>query len=361
MVNDDCLHFNGYKPCRPHKETGVHCETCTQYVPAGFRILILKVGLAGEVLRCTPLLRFLRQQYPQAEITWVTSFPEFVPAGWVNRIMRHSWETSLRVQAERFDLLLSLDKDFEVCALAGRVDAPDKRGFGLNRFGKIVPLDRRAERKWQTGIWDDVMKANTRHYPEEIFEICGYDWQGEAYILEGITATPRPPGGRRVVGLNTGASNVWLTRLWPEANWTALASRLTVANFDVLLLGGPLEDAKNRALAAATGARYAGVVPYRDFFSLIAGTDVVVTAVTMALHASLALERQVVLLNNIFNGHEFHLYGRGELVEPGLPCQACYKPRFDEKCPVANCMELITPERVFAAIERRLAAAEKMT
>ena len=80
LVRDDCVHFNGYKPCRPHKETQVHCDDCTRYQPARFRILVLKVGLAGEVLRCTPLLRRLRELHPDADITWVTAFPDFVPA-----------------------------------------------------------------------------------------------------------------------------------------------------------------------------------------------------------------------------------------------------------------------------------------
>lgn len=57
LVRDDCLHFNGYKPCQPHKDHGVHCEKCPYFKAIPARILILKVGLAGEVLRCTPLLR----------------------------------------------------------------------------------------------------------------------------------------------------------------------------------------------------------------------------------------------------------------------------------------------------------------
>ncbi|MBN9690129.1 MAG: glycosyltransferase family 9 protein [Verrucomicrobia bacterium] len=352
LVRDDCAQFNGYKPCRPHKETGVHCDVCPQYQPSTYRILILKVGLAGEVLRCTPLLRRLRELHPQADITWVTSFPDFVPGRWVNRLLKHSWETALRLQAEEFDLLLSLDKDFEVCALAGQIRAREKRGFGLNRFGKIIPLDPLAERKWLTGVWDDLMLANTRHYPAEIFEICGYEWRGETYILEGVPTPPRASSRRPLIGLNTGTSNVWLTRIWPEESWMRLARDLHQRGFEVLLLGGPLEHEKNQTMARQTGARYEGVVPFRKFFELVAETDVVVTGVTMAMHVAIALEKPVVLFNNIFNGHEFHLYGKGEILEPGLPCQGCYKPRFDSRCPVPNCMELITTDRVLSAIER---------
>jgi ADP-heptose:LPS heptosyltransferase len=355
MVHSDCIHFNGYKPCRPHKETGVHCSNCDRYSPSTFRILILKVGLAGEVLRCTPLLRKLRELYPQADITWVTSFPDFVPTRWVERLLKYSWETALRLQAEQFDLLLSLDKDFDVCALAQRIRTKERRGFGLNDYGKIVPLDARTNHKWSTGIWDNLMLANTKHYVQEIFEICGLEWAGETYILEDIT-TELPRGdGRKVIGLNTGTSAVWTTRIWHEEKWKNLTLALQTRGYRVLLLGGPLEDEKNRRLAAETGAEYRGVVPFRQFFTLVDGTDLVVTAVTMALHVAIALKRPVILFNNIFNRHEFHLYGRGEILEPGLPCHGCYKPRFDAKCPVTDCMDLVSVDRVLAAIETQLA------
>jgi heptosyltransferase-2 len=350
-VRDDCVHFSGYKPCKPHKEHGVHCEDCDYYQPAKFRILILKVGLAGEVLRCTPLLRRLRTLYPEADITWVTSFPEFVPSRWVNRLLPHGWQTSLRLQAEEFDLLLSLDKDFEVCALAGMIRAKEKRGFGLNRFGKIVPLDERAREKWLTGVFDDLMLANTKHYLREIFEICGLEWKGETYVLEDVEPAALRDASRPLVGLNTGTSNVWITRIWPDPYWQKLIAALQAHRCEVLLLGGPLEDEKNRRLAADTGARYEGVLPFRKFFGLVATTDVVVTAVTMAMHVAIALEKPVVLFNNIFNRHEFHLFGRGTILEPpGLTCLGCYKPKFDARCPVSNCMELIEPDAVLKQV-----------
>lgn len=315
------------------------------------RILILKVGLAGEVLRCTPLLRRLRLEYPDAEITWVTSFPDFVPSKWVHRVLRHSWDTVLRLQAEKFDLLLSLDKDPETCALASLLHVPEKRGFGLNSNGRIVPIDPRATHKWLTGVFDDCMLENRTHYVQEMFELCGFEYRGEHYILEELEPGIEPAQKPRI-GLNTGASNVWSTRLWPENHWQILARNLLEAGYDVLLLGGTLEDRKNRAIAEATGARYEGVVPYRRFFGLIDGCDVVVTGVTMGMHVAIARQKPVILLNNIFNRHEFHLFGRGTILEPeGLKCLGCYKPRFDSHCPVHECMGLIPSDRVFKAVE----------
>lgn len=289
--------------------------------------------------------------FPDAEITWVTAFPDFVPSKWVHRVLRHSWDTTLRLHAEKFDLLLSLDKDPETCALASQLNVPEKRGFGLNRTGRIVPIDPRATPKWLTGIFDDRMLDNRTHYVQEMFELCGFEYRGERYILEEIEPGIEPAQKPRV-GLNTGASNVWSTRLWPEHQWQSLARKLLDAGCEVLLLGGTLEDRKNRAIAETTGARYEGVVPYRRFFFLIDGCDVVVTGVTMGMHVAIARQKPVILLNNIFNRHEFHLYGRGVILEPeGLPCLGCYKPKFDTQCPVHDCMGLIPPDRVLQAVQ----------
>ena len=79
--------------------------------------------------------------------------------------------------------------------------------------------------------------------------------------------------------------------------------------------------------------------------------DIVVTQVTMAMHIAIALGKSIVLINNIFNRSEFHLYERGVIVEPNLKCLGCYKERFDEKCLVDNCMELVGPEDIIREIE----------
>jgi len=353
-VHTDCLHLDGYKPCPPHKRYGAVCEDCADYRPLSFRVLILKVGAAGEVIRNTPVLHRLRELYPHAEITWVTDFPDFIPRSFVHKVLKYDWKSVNLIQEQEYDLLLSLDKETHVCAVANRMRAKVKKGFLLDVNGKIVPADEDARRKWLTGIFDDLMKMNTKHYVEEIFEICGWQWAGEKYILEGAK-TPEPPfrkdGSRPLIGLNTGAGSIWPTRIWPEDKWRELIGALTSAGHDVLLLGGPDEHGKNLRLAEATGARYEGVKGFLEFSGLVGLCDVVVTSVTMALHIAIALERRIVLLNNIFNGVEFHLYGLGSIVQPDLDCLACYKRAFDAGCPPDTCIDLITVEAVLREIE----------
>lgn len=357
IVNTDCIEFNGYKPCRPHKEDGILCGTCLKYKVAYPRILVIKTGAAGEVIRCTALLRKIRAVFPDAEVTWVTKFPDLVPRSLVDRIWNFDWSVLAKVQVEIFDILYSLDKESDACAIANLVRAKEKKGFGLNDNGRIVPLDPDAVRKWSTGIRDDLLRTNFTGYPEEIFEICGFDWQGEEYVIDGVTGAVGYQGGK--IGLNTGAGQAWRTRLWGERNWLTLALKLKRVGFDVYILGGKDEHDMNVRIAKESESVYNGVGSFGDFFKTVAALDVVVTSVTMALHAAVGLKRRVVLLNNIFWKYEFWLYERGVVVEPDVGCLGCYKTKFDENCIVPNCMELISVEAVYDAVLGQIELVKK--
>ena len=46
------------------------------------------------------------------------------------------------------------------------------------------------------------------------------------------------------------------------------------------------------------------------------------------------------------------MYGRGTVLEPDLPCLMCYKPNFDNTCPIVPCMDLVKPERILEEVEK---------
>lgn len=358
LVRDDCLHFRGHVPCRPHKRRGAHCERCDDYVRAEGRVLLIKLGAAGDVIRTTPLLHPLRRDFPRHRLTWITRSPELLPA-LVDDPLPFDAAAVLWARHVAFDLVINLDKDREACALASEAKASRRLGFLLGDNGLCTPADAGAARaKWLTGLFDDISRANTRSYPQEMFAICGYEFQGEEYVLDRPTPAsrfdlPSPAPGRAVVGLNTGCGDRWPSRLWPQAHWERLARDLRDEGHAVVLLGGPDEDARNHRLAAAAGACYPGHFDLRTFVGLVDRCDVVVTAVTMAMHVAIGLRKQLVLLNNIFNRHEFELYGRGEIVEPEQPCECYFQPRCTAR---SFCLETLRPSVVQAAVRARVAA-----
>ncbi|MBM4283646.1 MAG: glycosyltransferase family 9 protein [Deltaproteobacteria bacterium] len=348
-IKSDCRFFLGDRPCKYHKLFEMECEACQFYQSAPERVLIVKLGAAGDVVRTTPLLAPLRERHPRALIYWLTDYPELVPQS-VDRILKFSYRNQLVLQATPWRAIYNLDKDAEACALVNLLYTPEQYGFKLDN-GVCVPINEMAHDKWLTGLSDPLNKANTLSYLEEIFLISGFQYRGEPYLLDEPSAPTflHFSRGAGVVGLNTGCGTRWLTRKWPESHWLQLIQYLQHAGLQVLILGGPDEHSFNLELARKSGALYPGYYPLKEFVGLVAACDLVVTGVTLALHLALGLQKRVVLMNNIFNRHEFELFGLGEILEPELSCLGCFK----STCSL-NCMALITPDQVFASVLHQL-------
>lgn len=344
LIHTDCRFYRGDVPCKPHKTKDAHCGNCTDYDPTKGKILIIKLGAIGDVIRTTPLLRKLKEVYPRAIIHWLTHTPEVVPA-MVDRVFRFASGDLEIIKATSYDTLYSLDKDREACALANSVQAGEKKGFIL-KDGHCWPVDEPANRKWITGLFDDENRKNSKSYPQEIFEMCGFDFRGEEYILEVHSRKNwNLPKGKPLIGLNTGCGSRWKSRLWPETYWVQLAKLLIQNGYKVIFLGGESEHKKNQSLADESGGLYLGHFPLPVFMDLINQCDLIVTAVTMALHIALGLQKKVVMFNNIFNRNEFELYFRGTIVEPDRECKGC----FMNDC-TQSCMDRIKPEIVFEKV-----------
>jgi ADP-heptose:LPS heptosyltransferase len=352
LINSDCRHFRGDIPCKPHKEFGVHCDGCEHYAPVTENVLVIKLGAAGDVLRTTPLLAPLKNEHPTARIWWLTLSPELVPTTLVDRILKWSPESLEILSALKFARIINLDKDHHACALANRLHSSRKEGFLLDDLGVSRPANKLAAEKYVTGVFDDVSKANRKSYPEELFEICGYTFAGEKYLID-APADLSFDGldlSKPLVGMNTGAGARWTSRLWAVEHWAELAKKLQAQGYGVLLLGGPDEDPRNREIARLSGgaAQYLGTFGLRQFISLVNKCERVITGVTMAFHIALALEKKIVLINNIFNKYEFgDLYGQGVLIEPDMPCQ-CY---FRGTCVNQEyfCLDHLPVEKVYQA------------
>ena len=351
-ILNNCLHFKGDIPCKPHKINGVHCEDCEYFTPIEKRILIIKLGAAGDVIRTTPILHKLRSEFPKAEIIWLTDSPLFIPEKYVNTILEWDEKNVLWLQNREFDLLVNLDKDRHALALAESIKATVKKGYLPDEFGKCQSADADAEHKWQTGLWDDLCIQNRKSYPQEIFEMFGYEFAGEKYILDSPESDMEfdLPDGKRIIGLNTGCGTRWLTRLWGEKNWIEISNKLHEKGFVPLLLGGSIEHEMNTEIAANSKAIYLGYFDMKAFLSLFKKCDLIVTSVTMAMHIAIGYEKKLVLLNNIFNKYEFELYGLGTILEPaGKDCLGCYK----NTCEI-ECISTISSNLVLQTIEQLL-------
>lgn len=348
LFKSDCRFFRGDVPCNPNKKTGVHCDICPEYKFTDGIILIIKLGAIGDVIRTTPLLSKIYDEYPNKSVWWLTLSPEVVPSS-VDKILKFNIESVLLLVNTEFSVIINLDKDPHAAALTKKIQADKKMGFTL-AGGKPVACDSNADHKYLTGLFDDISQANTKSYLEEMFEICNWKFNGEEYILEFDESIiwDIPNNNKTIIGLNTGCGDRWTSRLWKEEYWEKLIDLLIDRNYFPVLLGGQQEHEKNLRLSQNTGAFYPGHFSLREFISLVNQCEIIITAVTMGLHLAIGLKKKVILINNIFNPNEFELYGRGIIVQPDEICKCYFSPRC--KNPDYFCLDTLRPEKIMEAV-----------
>lgn len=364
FVHYDCRYFLGHKPCTFRRE----CNGCPHYAPFGRRILVLKLAAMGDVLRTTPLLRGLRQANPGCHITWLTE-PNVLPMlrgiAEIDRLLPYTCETVLQVENEAFDEFYCFDKEPKATALAMKIRAGRKVGFGMSEFGNVMPFNKESEYTFGLGINDPLkFRVNTKTYPELIFECAGLPYPNpQEYILPDFSAEIAEArayleglGVRATdlkVGLNTGAGDIFATKKWTEEGYVHLANRL-VEEFGakVLLLGGPGEVERNARIAAAASHPLVNTGtnnPIRRFTGIVGNCDLMVTGDTLALHIAIGLKVPIVVMLGPTCHQEIELYGRGAKIVSDFGCSPCYL----SICPKeVTCMDATPADLVFDAVAK---------
>jgi heptosyltransferase-2 len=341
----------------------------------GTRVLILKFAAIGDVLRTTPILRGLKRRYPQSHITWVTdksAYPLLANNPYIDGPLILDIDTLIRLQSETFDLLISLDKEPGKAGLAMLVNANKKIGIGLNPKGNPYPLNEEAEYYFKLGLSDKLkFYQNRKAYPELTYETLGFDYQQDEYVLE---LTSEEIGyGRKVlddlgitpddyvIGLNTGAGGVFANKAWGISGYVRLIEKLNAAHpsIKIALLGGPDERDRNETIKSMVSSRLYNTGcnnPLMGFCGIINGCNLIITGDTMAMHIAIALKKSVLAIFAPTCEQEIELYGRGEKIVSELACAPCYK----RHCGVIpTCMDTITVERVYSAVEKLITTSRR--
>jgi heptosyltransferase-2 len=379
----DCRSYRGDRPCAAGVP-GVCPAGCERYRGLGRRILVIKLGALGDVVRTAALLPGLKARWPESQVTWVTR-----PAGvrmltnhpLIDRLMPLNAETLAHLDLEAFDLCLSLDKEPGPAGLAMRVRAAERRGIGLSRCGTVFPLTPAARAYFALGL-DDAAKfhANTKSYPQLVYEAVGLPYAGQRYRLYPGPAERRRAGQWRaqseiagdeiVIGLNTGAGAAFANKTWAAPAFARLARMLVHRHgWRVALLGGRRERVVNREIAAAChaarvavrGRRVPGVLDAcapaywggrppaeLEFAALVEHCRVLVSGDSLAMHVAIAADVPCVVLFGPTCAVEIDLFGRGTKLSAGLPCAPCYRRHCDRR---PSCLDALDPARVLAAVE----------
>lgn len=395
-IKFDCRLFNGYKPC----VHGNHCPGCPHYQPwdaervgwmpeltsgtmealkaeassqivgdAWPRILIIKTGALGDVLRTTTLLHPLRRLFDRAHVTWITA-PSALPLlsanPLIDSLVAFDGDAAPALSGQKFDLCICLEKEGFPLEFARLAETRYRVGYFPTPWGAATIANDEARYMMLLGVNDDLkFHQNAKSYPQIICEATGLEFRRDPYILKLTDAATEPRrrildaaaqrgGSRPIVGLNTGCGAVFRTKQWTLEGWRETARRLLADGAaHVVLMGGAAERELNAAiLAAVPGVIDAGTDnSLEEFFGIVDACDIVVTSDSLGMHVAVALAKYVVALFGSTSHQEIDLYDRGEKVITDFACSPCYLKTCDLS---PTCMQAMSPGIVLAAVRRGL-------
>lgn len=364
-IRTDCRQYRVSQPCVPHKGRRARCAECPECDRIAERILVVKLGAMGDVLRSTSCLAPLKARFPQSHVTWVTrcdAIPLVTANRWVDRVLPIEGNYLEFILSERFDLVLGLEAETLPAAIASLASAEVKRGFVADGRGGITPLNVAAGEWWRMGLDDDLKQRNRRTYGEWLYEICELPLpvakpvftpspQAQARIANLLRE--RAPEAERWVCFNTGGGTRWTEKRWKAHYYSELAGMIRERhrNTAVVLVGGPAEADFNGALLASDPGVVDGGVDNSvdDFAALIAACDWILTADSLGYHLACAVGTPAVCLVGPTSPWELDLYGRNRVLHSQLDCIACYR----RACPfTTTCMDLLRPALIWPMVER---------
>jgi len=385
IFKTDCKYFFYDRPCVYHKEKRTICDGCQHYQPEGYKILLIKLGAIGDVLRTTSLLKPLKNRYKNSTLYWITleeSVPLLQNNPFVDHILVYDIQTFSRVLSEEFDLLINLDLTSDSLFLATLAKAKKKKGYGVNRRGKVICFNPEAGEWFALSHNDELKKKNKKTYQEHILKIVGIkkprkfeDYEIVVNLTEEEKKIAQEFAQRNclfdrpvrcsalangsshcIVGLNTGGGDKWKKKAWTVEGTVELIKLLSNnRRTTILLFGGNKEKERNNKIKFRVQSLKFGknIIDtgtdntLRQFIALVNLCDVVVATDTLALHVALGLKKKVVALFGPTSVNEIEMYGLGKKILSPIDCAVCYNQKCAKK---PDCMDLIKPEKVYKTI-----------
>jgi heptosyltransferase-2 len=177
------------------------------------KILIIKLGASGDVVRTTSLLNVLK-----GEIDWITAPVNTQLLNGLSQISHVSSDENYEtIKNNKYDLVINLEDSFEAAELVSNVKFENLFGAYLNKSGKIEYTE-------NSKAWFDlsliskygIEKANILKYENQIsfqelvFDGLGFKFNGEPYLL------PKSPETELFGDI---AISPKAGKVWPMKNW----------------------------------------------------------------------------------------------------------------------------------------------
>ena len=287
------------------------------------KILIIKTGAQGDVLRTTTLLHLFKNDL----VYWLTkenSLPLLENNPYIKYVIAYNNKNILL--GIDFDLILSLDDDEELCKFV--TDIKTKKLTGAYYDYK----ENKRTYTEESSSWFDMSviskfgieranvlkKQNKLSCQEHLFRMLGKHFNKESYIFN-IKPINFP---KVIVGIETRSGKVWPMKQWSK--YEELAVLLKRDGYEVKFF----EERPT----------------LKQYIDDINNCGLIITGDTLAMHIGLALNKEVIALFGPTPAEEIFSYNRMKKIKAKTDCYCCYRRDTENK---ENCIDSISVEEVY--------------
>ncbi|OQP60270.1 glycosyltransferase family 9 protein [Niastella populi] len=285
------------------------------------KILLIKTGAAGDVVRTTVLLNAL-----QGSVTWVidSRYQGILPARHPNLHRVVTLDNALTtLQHEIFDHTISLEEDAACALLASRVPTKKLTGISLeNKKLTYTPdsapwYDMSLVSSLGASCANEAKRRNTATFQQLVLSMFNLPFNGEQYcIYRNNHIRPVP----KVIGIETRVGARWPNKGW--SGYPALITKLQALGYTIKLL-----------------EQRDSITEYLDD---IASCSFLISGDTLAMHVAIAYHIPSIAIFNCTSAAEIHDYGTLKKVVSPLLHQAFYKTSFSQAV-----IDSVAPNEVF--------------
>ncbi|MFH1145425.1 MAG: glycosyltransferase family 9 protein [bacterium] len=273
------------------------------------KVLIVKLGALGDVVRTTALLPAIK-----GDAHWLTS-PSSYELLCLNPYLKCVYRFGddydhQRLLGQYFDLVISLDEELPVLQLVQKVKRHSLVGVYVDEITNEVKYTDHGKGWFDMSLIsrhgkekaDELKKQNNRTFQEYLYEMFSLPFTDQEYQL-GVNLSRET---KYAVGVERWAGG----ERWPTKRWSG---------YDQLY-----DKLKERGIPVVVFTKRAGLLEY---LSDINDSRVIVCGDTLAMHLALALQKKVVAIFGPTSPMEIHDYGRMvKLYDKEAPCFCSYKP-----------------------------------
>ncbi|MEF9933547.1 MAG: glycosyltransferase family 9 protein [Cetobacterium sp.] len=324
------------------------------------RILIIHTAFIGDIVLSTPLIRKIKDIYPESKITYVTTpvgaqilrnNPDISEIIEYDKRKAHSgingiFQLGKRLRYENFNMVISLHRYLRSSVLSWLTRAPIRLGYdvasGSFLFTKKIKYDKKLHEVEKILSFIEGGKP-AKDYKIELYpgdeDIKKVDKFWEEKNLSNKKVIVIAPGSR------------WFTKKWPLDYFNQVIKELEKKeNIAVIIVGGADEKGLNIVYSDST-IDLRGCTTLLGLAEVLKRADIVLTNDSSPIHIASAWEKPHILA--IF-GPTIKEFGftpwstNSEVLQiENLDCRPC-SIHGGDKCPKGHfkCMMDITPEKV---------------